>query len=332
MLVRILVTGAAGFIGGHLVERIIRDRPDDQVVALDSMTYAANLENLSDVWNSPRFTFCQGSVLDCALVDRLVAETDAIVHLAAQTHVDNSICGPGNSLFNDATGTQYLLEATRRYDVQRYIHMSTSDIYGTALTDPMDENHPLNPQSPYASSKCASDRLVYSYVCTYGTPALIVRPYNNYGPRQHVEKVVPRIITQCIRNEHFQLHGGGKASRDWVYVDDQVDALTMMLDADIEPIKGEAFNIGSGEASDIHSLALAVLRLLNKPESLIEVCADRPGQVGLRRSCSEKAWRLLGWKAKTPLHEGLERTVRWYEQNTDWWSNLRPAQAPQAGV
>jgi len=323
---KILVTGGAGFIGSHFVERIIKTRPEDQVLTLDSMTYAGNLDNIPpEVWNSPRFFFWQGSVLDRTVVERLVAQADTVIHFAAETHVDNSIHTYNTDDFvdTDVKGTQILLDAIRHNGVGRYIHISTSEVYGTALHHLMDEDHPLNPRSPYASAKCGGDRLVYSYVCTFQIPAVIVRPFNNYGPRQHMEKLIPHVITQCLQDKPFQLHGSGKSSRDWLYVEDHVDALTTMLDTDFSKIQGEVINLATTIDTDIHTIALSILKLLNKPESLINWVADRPGQVDCHRGSNEKAKRLLGWQPKTGFEEGLEKTVRWYEQNTEWWSKLR---------
>jgi dTDP-glucose 4,6-dehydratase len=324
--VKILVTGGAGFIGSHFVERIIRTRPDDQVMVLDAMTYAGNLDNIPpDTWNSPRFFFWQGSVLDRTVVERLIAQADAVVHFAAETHVDNSIHNYNTDDFvdTDVKGTQILLDAIRHHTIDRFIHISTSEVYGTSLGDVMSEDHPLNPRSPYASAKCGGDRLVYSYICTFDIPATIVRPFNNYGPRQHVEKLIPHVVTQCLRGEHFCLHGSGKSSRDWLYVDDHVDALVAMLDVDFGKIRGETVNLATGRAVDIYTIAKKVLTLLERPESLIDWVDERPGQV--TRHCGDyrKAERLLGWRPKTSLDEGLAKTVRWYQDNADWWSKLR---------
>jgi dTDP-glucose 4,6-dehydratase len=216
-------------------------------------------------------------------------------------------------------GTRVLLDAIREAPVERFILISSSEVYGTAETVPMDEEHPLNPRSPYAATKAGADRLAYSYCATYGLPIVIVRPFNNYGPRQHPEKVIPRFVVQALEDEPLTVHGEGTASRDWLYVDDDAEAIEAVIDADLDAVAGEVLNVATGEDVPVSRIADLVLDLLGKPASLKEFVAERPGQVHRHLGSTEKAERLLGWRARTSLEDGLERTVDWYRDNEAWW-------------
>jgi dTDP-glucose 4,6-dehydratase len=206
--------------------------------------------------------------------------------------------------------------------VERFIHISSSEVYGTALTAPMDEEHPLNPMSPYAAAKAGADRLVYSYIHTYGLPAVIVRPFNNYGPFQHLEKAIPNFITSALNDQPLTVHGGGQSLRDWMFVEDTCEALDAIMHADANKVVGEAINLGTGRDTDILTIAKKVLNILEKPESLIEYIEDRPGQVSRHISSTNKANQLLGWTAKTKLDDGLKRTVDFYKNNKQWWEKF----------
>src|SRR3954468_13763667 len=221
---RILVTGGAGFISSNVVRYLLRETAYE-VVSLDALTYAGNLENLADVIAHPRLSFVQGDIRDAALVRGLVSTGDVIVNAAAESHVEKSIReGASEFVTTNVEGTQILLDAIREHPVDRFVLISSSEVYGTARYAPMDEEHPLHPCSPYAATKAGADRLAYSYFVTYGLPIVIVRPFNNYGPRQHPEKVVPRFITQALTDQPLTIHGDGHASRDWLYVDDDAEA------------------------------------------------------------------------------------------------------------
>jgi dTDP-glucose 4,6-dehydratase len=200
-------------------------------------------------------------------------------------------------------------------------------VYGTAVTDPMDEGHPLNPRSPYAATKAGGDRLAYAYFVTYGLPIAIVRPFNNYGPYQHPEKVVPRFITRALRNEPLTVHGRGLASRDWLYVDDDAEAIERLIEADIDSIAGEVINLATGVDISVSEIADLVLAGLGKPASLKAHVAERPGQVERHVGSTAKAERLLGWRARTAFEQGLERTIGWYSANRAWWESVRPSDA-----
>src|SRR5213079_2642367 len=246
MAKRVLVTGGAGFISSNFVRHLLR-ATRYEVVSLDALTYAGNLDNVADVLSHERLSFVHGDIRDPELVRRLVAEVDVIVNAAAESHVEKSIeQGASEFVTTNVEGTQILLDAIRKTPVERFILISSSEVYGTAEYAPMDEEHPLNPRSPYAATKAGADRLVYSYFTTYGLPVVIVRPFNNYGPRQHPEKVIPRFITQALSDEPLTVHGDGHASRDWLYVDDDAEAIEAIIDADIDAVAGEVLNVATG--------------------------------------------------------------------------------------
>jgi dTDP-glucose 4,6-dehydratase len=316
---RVLVTGGAGFISSNVVRHLL-EATDHEVVTLDALTYAGNLENLADVISHPRLSFVHGDIRDAGLVRELVGGVDVIVNAAAESHVEKSIKdGASEFVTTNVEGTQILLDAIRETPVERFILISSSEVYGTAESAPMDEVHPLNPRSPYAATKAGADRLAYSYWTTYGLPVVIVRPFNNYGPRQHPEKVVPRFITQALADEPLTIHGDGHASRDWLYVIDDAEAIAALIEAPIEPLAGEVLNIATGVDLSVAEIARLVLGVLGKPESLCTHVAERPGQVDRHIGSTEKAERLLGWRARTSFEEGLERTVAWYRDNEAWW-------------
>jgi dTDP-glucose 4,6-dehydratase len=248
-----------------------------------------------------------------------------VVHFAAETHVARSIFDNRVFFETDVMGTQAVANAVLKYrnKIERFIHISTSEVYGTAAAEPMDEEHPLNPLTPYAAAKAGADRLVYSYVKTYGLPAVLLRPFNNYGAHQHLEKAVPRFITSVILNEPVTIHGDGSAARDWVYVEDVAEAIDAALNADINKIRGEVLNVGTGIATSVLDIAKKILKLMGKSESLLCSIPERPGQVDKHISSTEKTRKLLGWKAKTSLDKGLPRTIDWYQENRSWWEPLR---------
>jgi dTDP-glucose 4,6-dehydratase len=324
---RVLVTGGAGFIPSNFIRHLLEATPYE-VVSLDALTYAGNIDNLTDVLSHPRMSFVHGDICDEELVRQVVAQVDVIVNAAAESHVEKSIEEGGREFVStNVDGTRILLDAIRENPVERFILISSSEVYGTAESDPMDEEHPLNPRSPYAATKAGADRLAYSYWTTYDLPIAIVRPFNNYGPRQHPEKVVPRFITSALMDEPLRIHGNGDASRDWLFVDDDAEAIEALIAADVDDIAGEVFNIATGVDISVSEIADAVLEALGKPEELKLHVDDRPGQVDRHIGSTEKAERVLGWTARTSFEEGLERTVAWYRDNEAWWRAARPAPA-----
>jgi dTDP-glucose 4,6-dehydratase len=319
---RVLVTGGAGFISSNVI-RYLLDSTGHQVVSLDALTYAGSLENLADVLAHPRLSFVHGDIRDRALVRELVAGVDVIVNAAAESHVEKSIeHGASEFVRTNVEGTQILLDAIRETPVERFVLISSSEVYGTARYAPMDEDHPLEPRSPYAGTKAGADRLAYSYFVTYGLPVTILRPFNNYGPRQHPEKVVPRFVTQALSGEPLTVHGDGHASRDWLYVLDDAEAIEAVIDAPLEDVVGEVFNVATGVDVSVADVAGLVLGLLGKPAELRRHVDERPGQVDRHVGSTGKAERVLGWRARTAFEDGLERTVAWYRENEGWWRGI----------
>ncbi|HZR91557.1 MAG TPA: GDP-mannose 4,6-dehydratase [Gaiellaceae bacterium] len=320
---RVLVTGGAGFISSNVIRHLLAATPYE-VVSLDALTYAGNLENLAEVMSHERLSFVHGDIRDAELVAEVVAEVDVIVNAAAESHVEKSIReGASEFVTTNVEGTQVLLDAIRATPVERFVLISSSEVYGTAESDPMDERHPLNPRSPYAATKAGADRLAYSYYVTYGLPIVILRPFNNYGPRQHWEKVVPRFVTSALSDEPLTVHGDGHASRDWLYVDDDAEAIEAAIAADLDAVAGEVINVATGVDVSVSEIADLVLDMLGKPASLKVSVEERPGQVDRHIGSTEKARRLLGWEARTSFAEGLERTVAWYRDNEAWWRGAR---------
>jgi dTDP-glucose 4,6-dehydratase len=321
-LKRVLVTGGAGFIPSNFIRWLLANTPWE-IVSLDALTYAGNLENLADVMSHERLSFVHGDIRDEVLVRDVVENVDVIVNAAAESHVEKSIRdGASEFVTTNVEGTQILLDAIRDHPVERLILISSSEVYGTAERDPMDEEHPLNPRSPYAATKAGADRLAYSYFVTYGLPVVIVRPFNNYGPRQHPEKVVPRFITQALRDEPLTIHGDGHASRDWLYVDDDAEAIATLIAAPIGDIAGEVVNVATGVDLSVEEIADRVLAALDKPASLKAHTVERPGQVDRHIGSTDKLARLTGWRARTSFDEGLARTVAWYRENEAWWRGI----------
>jgi dTDP-glucose 4,6-dehydratase len=322
---RILVTGGAGFISSAFVRHLLKATPYE-VVSLDALTYAGNLENLADIRSHERLSFVQGDIRDEALVRSVVEQADVIVNAAAESHVEKSILeGASEFVATNVEGTRVLLDAMREVPVERFILISSSEVYGTAETDPMDEEHPLNPRSPYAATKAGADRLAYAYRATYELPIVIVRPFNNYGPRQHPEKVIPRFVIQALEDKPLTVHGDGSASRDWLYVDDDAEAIEALIEADLDKVAGEVINLATGVDVSVSRIADLVLQVLGKPASLKDFVPERPGQVHRHVGSTEKAERLLGWRARTSLEDGLGRTVQWYRENEAWWRATQAA-------
>ena len=325
---RVLVTGGAGFISSNFIRHLLARTPYE-VVSLDALTYAGNVENLADVMSHERLSFVQGDIRDTALVREVVANVDVIVNAAAESHVEKSIRDGGSQFVRtNVEGTQILLDAIREAPVERFILISSSEVYGTAVSDPMDESHPLNPRSPYAGTKAGADRLAYSYFVTYALPIVIVRPFNNYGPRQHPEKVIPRFITQALRDGPLTVHGDGHATRDWLYVDDCAEAIEHVIEAPLDALAGEVLNLATGVDISINDIADRILDALGKSRSLRQHVPERPGQVDRHIGSTEKARALSGWCARTPFDEGLVRTVTWYRENEAWWKSPLRTDAP----
>jgi dTDP-glucose 4,6-dehydratase len=319
---RILVTGGAGFISSNMI-RYLLEETAHEVVTMDVLTYAGNLANLADVLEHERLRFIHGDIRDLGDVTAALEGVDVIVNAAAESHVSKSIEQGGSEFVTtNVVGTQVLLDAMRERPIERFILISSSEVYGTAESDPMSEDHPLNPRSPYAGTKAGGDRLAFSYWCTYGLPITIIRPFNNYGPFQHPEKVIPRFIIQALTDRPLTIHGNGVASRDWLHVFDTAEAITAACEVPLDAIVGETINVATGVDESVEEIADAILELLGKPASLKHHITDRPGQVDRHIGSTGKALELLGWRSSIPFSDGLERTVRWYRDNPDWWQSV----------
>ena len=306
-------------MASNFARHILEKFEDYQIIIVDALTYAGSMENVPE---AERVEFWYGDVRNAELIGSLVQKSNIVVHFAAETHVTRSIFD--NKIFfeTDVLGTQCVANSVLKNDhIERFIHISTSEVYGTAASEEMDEEHPLNPMSPYAAAKAGADRLVYSYWAKYGIPATIIRPFNNYGPRQHLEKVVPRFITSCILDEPPTVHGDGTARRDWLFVKDLAEAVDAAIHTG-KDIGGEVINVGTGRDIGILSVAETIADMMEKPRSLIAPVGERPGQVTRHTSSTAKAKELLGWEASVSFEEGLLPTIRWYEENRDWWERI----------
>jgi dTDP-glucose 4,6-dehydratase len=327
---RVLVTGGAGFISSNLCRHLLA-HTTHEVVIMDALTYAGNVANLADVLDHERLLFVEGDIRDGAHVDEVVAGVDVVVNAAAESHVEKSIvAGASEFVTTNVVGTQVLLDAARRHPVERFVFISSSEVYGTAERAPMDEEHPLNPRSPYAATKAGGDRLVYAYMATYDLPALILRPFNNYGPYQHAEKVIPRFITQALRGRPLTVHGDGSASRDWLYVEDTCEAIARAVSASLDDVCGRTINVATGVDIGVLDIAERICDGLGVSRDLIQHVPDRPGQVDRHIGSTDLAATHLGWRAATPFDDGLERTIRWYRDNAAWWSGSAAATATRS--
>ncbi len=316
---RLLVTGGAGFIGSAFVRRMLERHSDLTITVLDKLTYAGNLANLAPIEDDPRYRFVLGDIADAEVVDSLAAEADAIVSFAAESHVDRSIEEPGAFIRTDVYGTFVLLEAARRHGHGRYLQISTDEVYGHVPEGSSLEEDSLKPRSPYSASKAGGDLLVGAYHATYGLPTLLTRASNNFGPYHYPEKVIPLFITNAIDDEPLPLYGDGLQIRDWLYVDDHVDALEAVL-AHGEP--GETYNIGGGNELTNLELTRTILERMDKPMSLVRSVPDRAGH-DRRYSVDCSKLRSLGWSPAHTFDEGLDATIRWYLDHADWWRPLK---------
>jgi dTDP-glucose 4,6-dehydratase len=318
---KIVVTGGAGFIGSNFVRYILNNYDDIELTVLDKLTYAGNLENLTGVESNPHYRFVRGDICDEAVVGKVLKGADCVLNFAAETHVDRSIGDPASFIMTDVYGTYVLLEAARELEIPRFIQISTDEVYGNAGDEPSGEDSPLMPMSPYAASKAGADRLAYSYFTTYGTPVIITRCSNNYGPNQYPEKLIPLFLTNAMDDKPMPVYGSGINTRDWIYVTDHVKALEAIMNSG--GLEGEVFNIGSGIELSILDVAGGLLTVLDKPESLVTRVADRPGHVMRHAVKTDKIRSVLGWKAEIDFETGLRMTVDWYRNNRAWWEKIK---------
>jgi dTDP-glucose 4,6-dehydratase len=316
---RLLVTGGAGFIGSNFVRVLRQERPDTEVWVLDKLTYAGNRANLADVEESPGFRFIEGDVCDLELVGRLASEVEAIVNFAAETHVDRSLMDPFAFVTTDVYGTAVLCEAARKQRHEVFVLVSTDEVYGHVPHGRSAETDAFRPRSPYAASKAGGELIAEAYAASHGLPLLVTRGSNNYGPYQYPEKIVPVFVTNAIDDRPLPLYNDGTAVRDYVYVDDHCRAINQILHCGAV---GHAYNVGVGAEISGNEVARTVLEIMGKPRDLIQYVADRPGH-DYRYALDTQKVRALGWRPLVDFPEGLERTVRWYQEHESWWRPLK---------
>lgn len=324
-IVKILVTGGAGFIGGNFVHYMVNKYPEDEIVNLDLLTYAGNLETLKPVEDRPNYKFVHGDIADRDFIMDLFAKEkfDIVINFAAESHVDRSITDPGVFVRTNVMGTQVLLDASKEYGVKRYHQVSTDEVYGDLPLDRPDlfftEETPLHTSSPYSSSKAGADLLVLAYYRTYGLPVTISRCSNNYGPYHFPEKLIPLMISRALADEELPVYGTGDNVRDWLYVEDHCAAIDLIVR---KGTVGEVYNIGGHNERTNLEVVKTILKALDKPETLIQFVTDRPGHDRRYAIDPTKIETELGWKPKHNFDTGIQETIRWYLENEDWWKNI----------
>ena len=324
----LLVTGGCGFIGSNFVRLVINELPSVNLINLDKLTYAGNLENLADIKSGRHYTFIKGDICDKALVAKVLVshKIDTIVNFAAESHVDRSILGPEDFITTNVYGTHVLIELSRKiwskdgFAGKKFLQISTDEVYGSlGKTGKFKENTPLTPSSPYSSSKASADLIVRSYFSTYGYPALISRCSNNYGPFQFPEKFIPLMIVRALNNEPLPVYGDGKNIRDWLHVMDHCKAILAILE---KGRLGEVYNIGGVNEWRNIDIAKLILKKLGEPGSLIKFVKDRPGHDRRYAMDASKIIRELGWKPGHDFESGLDETLEWYRAHSDWWKSV----------
>ena len=318
---RYLITGGAGFIGSNFIRRVLDREADASVTNLDALTYAGVPATVAELDELPGHTFVKGDIRDAVLVDEVVPGHDVVVHFAAESHVDRSIAGPTVFLETNVVGTGVLLEAAHRHGVPRFMHVSTDEVYGSVSDGFAPEEAPLDPSSPYSSSKAGSDLLALSYAHTYGYDVVVTRCTNNYGPYQFPEKVIPLFVTNLLEGTRVPLYGDGSNERDWMHVDDHTAALHLLVD---EGGVGEIYNIGADAQLSNLELTRRILYALDADESMIEYVTDRPGH-DQRYAVDSSKLRALGWQPQHDFSQRLDETIAWYRSHEDWWRPLKVA-------
>lgn len=318
---KLFVTGGAGFIGSNFIRHVLGLRKGYAVVNFDKLTYAGNLANLESVAQDPNYSFVRGDICGAGAVQSAMAGCDAVVHFAAESHVDRSIYEPAASIETNVKGTFVLLEIARQLGIQRFVHISTDEVYGDLPAETFaDENAPLRPSSPYSASKASADLLVLSYVRTYNFPALITRSSNNYGPFQFPEKFLPLMIANALDNKPLPIYGDGKQQRDWLHVEDNCRGIIVVLE---RGRVGEVYNIGGLDVVENLSMARRILKLTGKPDSMLLSVKDRPGHDRRYALDCSKIQRELGWNPVVRLDEGIKRAIDWYKSNQKWLAGVQ---------
>ena len=316
----LLVTGGAGFIGSNFVHLMLEKYDDINLVVYDKLTYAGNLDNLAPVAKDPRYHFQHGDICDTDTVDRVMQQykIDTIVNFAAETHVDRSLMEPGGFIQTDVYGTFVLLEAAKKYQIERYHQISTDEVYGQVLEGRSTEEDCLHTRSPYSASKAGGDLMVLAYYTSFDVPVTVTRGSNNIGPYQYPEKVVPLFIINALSNKPLPLYGDGKQMRDYQFVRDHCEGIDTVLR---KGKVGEIYNLGTGVESTNIEMTKLILKLLDKPESLIQPITDRPGH-DRRYALDCSKVQALGWKNQYNFEQAIEATVKWYLENEDWWRKI----------
>lgn len=319
----LLITGGAGFIGSNFIRYILNEYPDYKIVNLDKLTYCGNLENLRDIESNSHYAFIKGDICDEKIVDKLVSrKPDAIINFAAESHVDRSITGAQDFIRTDILGTQTLLEAAKKYDIGRFIQISTDEVYGSIRVGSFTEESPLKPNSPYSASKTGADLMVRAYQKTFGLPVLITRSSNNYGPYQYPEKLISLFVTNLLEDKKVPIYGDGEQIRDWLYVIDNCQGIDYVLH---HGQIGEIYNIGGSNEKTNLEITKIILEQLGKDESCIEYVKDRPGH-DRRYSVDSTKLRKLGWQPRYEFEEAMAKTIQWYRDREDWWQPLKSGQ------
>lgn len=324
MVKTLLVTGGAGFIGSNFIRYILKTHSEYRILNLDKLTYAGNPANLDDLPDPERHELIQGDICNRELVAYLMARVDMVINFAAESHVDRSIMGAEAFMHANATGVYVLLEAARAQRIERFLQVSTDEVYGSLGPDepPWTENAPLAPRNPYAVSKAAGDMMARAFAVTYGFPVVVTRAANNVGPYQYPEKRVPLFVTNAMDNLPLPVYGQGTAIRDHLYVTDHCEAIDIVLH---RGESGEAYNVGADNDADGLALTQRILELLDKPGSLVQHVADRPGH-DMRYALDSSKLKALGWQPRHSLNDAIARTVEWYVQNESWWRSIRESQ------
>ena len=316
----LLVTGGAGFIGSCFVRHELKKHPDYKIINLDALTYCGNIENLKDVENNPNYTFVHGNICDKKLVRELIAESDCVINFAAESHVDNSIKCPEIFVESNVQGTLNLLQASKELGVERYLQVSTDEVYGSlGATGYFYETTPLAPNSPYSASKASADMLVRAYRETFGLPTLNTRCSNNYGPYQYPEKLIPFFISQLLKGEKVPVYGDGLNVRDWLYVYDHCEAIDVVLH---KGKVGEVYNIGGHNEKTNMEITRLILEAMGKDESSIRYVEDRLGHDRRYAISNDKITSELGWAPSITFEEGIKLTIDWYLRNQDWMKSI----------
>ncbi len=333
---KILVTGGAGFMGSNFIRYILEKYPDYQIINLDKLTYAGNLENLKDIEDNPNYKFIKGDIADKVLLNKIFTDNifeakigeatvktppiSAIINYAAETHVDRSIIEPDAFIKTDVLGTYNLLETARKFGLEKYIQISTDEVYGSIEKGEFTENSPFEPNSPYSAAKAGADHLCRAYFQTYGLPTIVTHSCNFFGPYQYPEKLIPLFITNLLEDKNIPLYGRGEQVREWIFTQDHCRAIDLILHQGRE---GEVYNIGTGQRKENIEVARLILNLLAKDESYIEYVKDRPGHDFRYAVNADKLKENLGWQPKIGFEQGLQETIAWYKKNQAWWQNIK---------